>query len=76
MCCFHMGMALKGGGVKACHGLKHFFSYVCPFDRGGGGGLKLLGNAHRTNTFKKGASLTQDNVLRARVPAATINAVK
>ena len=39
MCCFHMGMALKGGGVKACHGLKHFFSYVCPFDRGGGVGV-------------------------------------
>ena len=29
MCCFHMGIACKGGGVKACHdGFGHFFPHL------------------------------------------------
>ena len=59
----YMGIDLKGGGVKACQdGLGHFFFHVCPFDRGGG--LKLFGQyPYRTNTFKKGASLTCIDIL-------------
>ena len=39
-------------------GLGHFFFHICPFDRGGVG-LKLFGQCpYRTNTFQKGASLT------------------
>ena len=34
------------------------FFHVCPFDRGGRGGLKLFGQCpYRTNTFQKGDSL-------------------
>ena len=59
MCCFHMGIARKGG----CKGLPGWFgalfSQVCPFDREGG---VYLGNAHRNNTFQKGASLILDSI--------------
>ena len=39
MCCFHMGIAQKGGGrgVKACQdGLEHFFSTFARLTEGGG----------------------------------------
>ena len=40
-----------------------FFFHVCPFDRGGGA-LKLFGQwLYRTDTFKKGTSLSADHFL-------------
>ena len=49
------------GGVRACQdGLEHFFFHVCPFDRGGAGGLERFGQwRYRPNTFQKGAVLSQ-----------------
>ena len=43
-------------GVRACQdGLEHFFSMVARLTEGGGGGLKLLGNAHiEPKHFEKG----------------------
>ena len=43
MCCFHMGIVRKGGGVvKVCQdGLGHFFSTFARLTEGGG--LKLFG---------------------------------
>ena len=37
MCCFHMGIARKGGGGKGLPGwFGALFFHVCPFDRGEG----------------------------------------
>ena len=71
MCCFHMGIARKGGacqdgldffphlpgGVRACQdGLWHFFFTFARFTEGGG--WSYLGNAHIEQThFKMGLPL-------------------